>query len=223
VEVAPGLADEPGLFWMGLEPQPELYWRYEPEPPIGVNGAHCPPANEYTAFMADPKFGGRWSPIVTGYRFFGGFAARITPASFPYGPEAVTNGVTRPERWPNCWISDPGQPVAAARPQWLQLTWDRPVTLDTVQLTLDTRVRGSSHQRPTLSKVEECVRDYHLEARDGSGAWRRVAGEAGNYHRRRTLRFEPVETDALRLVVTATHGAPSAHVYEIRAYNERRS
>jgi hypothetical protein len=219
IELAPELDGPPGLFWLGLEPQDGLYWRYVAEPPIGVNAMRCPPATEATAFTADPKFGGRWSPVVSGYRFFGAFAVRVSPGSRPYAPASVLNGVTRPERWPNCWISEPAQPVSAAAPQWLQLTWAGPVALDTVQITFDTRVRGSSHQRPTFSRVDECVRDYHVELRAG-GRWRRVAGEAGNYHRRRVLRFTPAETDALRLVFTATNGAPAAHVYEVRAYLE---
>jgi hypothetical protein len=217
-----GLAREPGLYWLGLEPQPDLHWRYVPEPPIGVNAMRCPPSSQATAFMADPKFGGRWSTVVSGYRYFGSYVVRITPESRPYDASQVLSGVTRPERWTNCWISDPAQPVSEERPQWLQLAWDAPVTLDTVQVTFDTRVRGSSHQRPTLSKVEECVRDYHLEVQTQSG-WRRVAAEEGNYHRRRTLRFDPVTTSALRLVVTATNGAPSAQVYEVRAYLEGRA
>ena len=153
VELAPELDGRPGLFWLGLEPQDGLFWRYVPEPPIGINAMRCPPATEATAFTADPKFGGRWSPVVSGYRFFGAFAVRISPQSRPYAPAAVLSGVTRPERWPNCWISDPAQPVSAAGPQWLQLTWARPVALDTVQITFDTRVRGSSHQRPTFSST----------------------------------------------------------------------
>jgi hypothetical protein len=221
VELAPALEAEPGLYWLGLEPQPDLYWRYVREPPMGTNAMRCPPASEATAFMADPKFGGRWSTVVSGYRFFGAFVSRITPESRPYGAAQVLSGVTRPEAWPNCWISDPAQPVSPDRPQWLQLTWDAPVTLDTVQVTFDTRVRGSSHQRPVLSRVEECVRDYHLEVRtDAGSAWRRVASEAGNYHRRRTLRFDPATASALRLVITATNGAPAAHVFEVRAYRE---
>jgi hypothetical protein len=219
VEVAPNLHGPSGLYWLGLEPQPGIYWRYVKEPPIGANAMRCPPASEATAFLADPKFGGRWSPVVSGYRFFGAFAVRLAPESRPYRAAAAINGVTRPERWPNCWIADPSEPVSAKRPQWLQLSWRQPVTLDTVQITFDTRVRGSSHQRPTLSRVEECVRDYHLEVATRDG-WRRVADEAGNYHRRRTHRFDAVTTDALRLVVTATNGAPAAHVYEVRAYLE---
>jgi hypothetical protein len=217
IELAPGFDAAPGLYWLGLEPQPELSWRYVKEPPTGVNAMRCPPPTEATAFLADPKFGGRWSTVVSGYRFFGAFAVRLTPESRPYGAANVLSGVTRPERWPNCWISNPAQPVTPERPQWLELSWERPVRLDTVQVTFDTRVRGSSHQRPTLSRVEECVRDYHLEVATGEG-WQRVAGETGNYHRRRTLRFAPAETKALRLVVTATNGAPAAQIYEIRAY-----
>jgi CHAT domain-containing protein len=40
-----------------------------------------------------------------------------------------------------------------------------------------------------------------------------------NYQRRRVHRFaQAVETNGLRVVVLATHGEPSAAIYEIRAY-----
>jgi len=53
--------------------------------------------------------------------------------------------------------------------------------------------------------------------RDGQ-AWRSVAKVTGNYQRRRVHEFAPVRTEAIRLVVRATNGDPSARVYEIRAY-----
>ncbi|MHB0874803.1 MAG: hypothetical protein ACYC5O_02040, partial [Anaerolineae bacterium] len=43
----------------------------------------------------------------------------------------------------------------------------------------------------------------------------------GNHQRRRRHEFATVRTTALRLTVLATNGAPSARVYEVRAYLER--
>jgi hypothetical protein len=63
----------------------------------------------------------------------------------------------------------------------------------------------------------ETVRDYRVEARV-DGAWRCVAEVTGNYQRQRVHRFEPVEADALRLVVEATQGLDHARVCEVRAY-----
>ena len=65
--------------------------------------------------------------------------------------------------------------------------------------------------------MPECAADYKLELETSSG-WRTVAEERGNYHRRRVHSFEALKAKRLRLTVLATNGAPTARVYEVRAY-----
>ena len=57
------------------------------------------------------------------------------------------------------------------------------------------------------------MRDYVLEAQG-----KELARVAGNYQRLRRHRFDPVETDRLRLRVLATNGSDLARVFEIRCY-----
>jgi hypothetical protein len=61
------------------------------------------------------------------------------------------------------------------------------------------------------------VKRYEVQVWTG-GAWRRVAGEEDNHLRRRVLRFEPVETDRVRVEILETNGAKAARVYEVRVY-----
>ena len=48
-------------------------------------------------------------------------------------------------------------------------------------------------------------------------AWKTVYEEEGNFLRLRKVSFEPVEADALRLVVTSTWGSEKGHVFAFDA------
>jgi hypothetical protein len=129
------------------------------------------------------------------------------------GPENVINGVTRTvDATSNLWASDPNQPM----PQWIELTFDSPVNLNTVYLTFDTDL-DSRFGGSALSP--RCVRDYALTAFDGA-QWREVAKVTDNYQRRRAHMCGAASLTKLRLTVQATHGDRSARVFEVRAYME---
>lgn len=104
---------------------------------------------------------------------------------------------------------------------WIELRWREPVSISEVRITFDTGFQ----RELTLSSSEsanrgiirapqpETVRDYVLEA-----GGRILASVTGNYQRLRRHRFDPVQTDTLRLRVTATNGSDLARVFEIRCY-----
>ena len=147
----------------------------------------------------------RWLPLTGGQCF----AMRVDPQQHPYSARNAVEGANRPDRWSNIWISDPGKSF----PAWLELRWPQPVTFQTVQITFDTDVNRRSVS--PLFRYPECVRDYSIQARDAT-----LAEVNGNYFRRRIHNFAPTTSDVLRLIVTATNGAPSARVYEIRVYED---
>ena len=57
---------------------------------------------------------------------------------------------------------------------------------------------------------------FRIDVRQG-GAWRTVFEDAANWRRLRQLAFDPLEADALRLVVTETWGGKKAHVFAMDA------
>jgi hypothetical protein len=65
----------------------------------------------------------------------------------------------------------------------------------------------------------QLVRDYCLTYHDGR-EWREITAVVDNHQWRREHAFPPVETNALRVEVQATHGWPSAHIFEVRAYDQ---
>jgi hypothetical protein len=107
-------------------------------------------------------------------------------------------------------------------PASIELTWPTPQEIREIHLTFDSgfeRELTLSASDATTRKLirgpqPELVRDYTLLLDDQP-----VATIADNYLRKRVHRLEsPVTARRLRLVVTSTHGVPSARVFEIRAY-----
>ena len=148
-------------------------------------------------------------------RFTGGchFCMRVTPEQRPYQAMNVIQGANRPDRWTNLYVSDPAQGL----PAWLELRLNGKRRFSCVQITFDTDM--NRHTRLPLFRYPDCVKRYDVLVRQGLG-WKRVAGEAGNYMRRRVLYFEPVVSDGVRIEVQETNGAPSARIYEVRIYDE---
>jgi hypothetical protein len=104
---------------------------------------------------------------------------------------------------------------------WIELRWSKPVKIAEVQITFDTGFQReltltsseSAHKGIIRGPQPETVRDYVLEAQG-----KELARVAGNYQRLRRHRFDPVETDRLRLRVLAANGSDLARVFEIRCY-----
>lgn len=156
---------------------------------------------------AEPDVGGQRVLWIDAEDFenYGGWTLDTHPAHF------VNNGEVRlTKQVKNMWASDPEESM----PQWIELTWDEPVTISTAYLTFDTELNYRKHD---IARVPQCVRDYEIIAHV-DGRWRVVASEEDNFQRRRIHSFPPVTTKRLRVNVDATNGDPSARIYEIRAY-----
>lgn len=129
-------------------------------------------------------------------------------------PKNIINGWTRlADNTSSMWSSDPTQPL----PQWIELDFKKPTAINRAQLTFVTNPNGL---RPKLPFSPTCVKDYELSAMV-NGKWVPVVKERNNIQRHRIHRFKMQKATKLRLTVSATHGSPSASVFEIRAYNEK--
>ncbi|MCD6350804.1 MAG: FAD-dependent oxidoreductase, partial [Armatimonadetes bacterium] len=155
--------------------------------------------------------GHQWTVVKGQYYAFYTAPPLAQPAD--YRAANALNGVARiVGEHSNLWASDASQPM----PQWIELDFGRPVELNTVYLTFDTNMNPRFWDEPL---VPECVRDYEVVVQQGD-KWVSVAKVTGNFQRWRRHQFPAVTTTRLRLVVHATNGAPSARVFEIRAYKE---
>lgn len=139
---------------------------------------------------------------------------RVEPAQRAYPPMSVISGAARPHTATNEWRSDPGHPFE----QWIQLDWDEPQQISTVHLTFAGHLLREYDRTPALWADPQTVRDYTIRARAGE-EWRDLLTVRGNGFPRRVHELsEAVSATALRLVVHATNGDPSAALYEIRCY-----
>ncbi len=190
------------VYWVCLTPAPGVYWHVNHRP--------------YPGFSVARKAEGKWQfAHVRGWR---NLAVRVEPVSDCFGPESVRQGAARPESWPNIWISDPAQSL----PQWIELQWAAPQRFNKVHLTFDTDLSRTYWGMSGGFRAPECAKDFSIAVPDGQNKslWRTVAQVRGNYQRLCLVELAPCKTDRLRIVVEATHGNPSARIYEIRAYDE---
>jgi hypothetical protein len=144
----------------------------------------------------------------------GTFCFRAGPTS-AFEPAKAVDGYLRPHAGPHTWVS-------SDLPAWLQLSWADAVTLGRVELIGDDDVNEdliNLHRHRTPFPVPPpLVRDYAVEALVAA-SWVQVASVTSNRRRRRVHELAaPVTCTALRVTVTATNGAPAAHVVALRAY-----
>lgn len=130
-----------------------------------------------------------------------------------YAANNISNGYARPYLAPNAWAAS----LKDASPQ-LVLTWDKAVTIQTIQLTFDTDydhpmesvlMHHPEHEMPF------CIRNYYIYDAQG----KQLKEVKGNYQSRNTITLqEPLVTDTL--VVKCGH--PASHIpaaiFEIRCY-----
>jgi hypothetical protein len=142
---------------------------------------------------------------------------RLAPASSPYEPANVINGIARPECAANLWISDP----AAGLPQALTLELAREAEVAEVRIAFDNNLGRITRSTPPLYVAPELASDYCIELLAGS-AWVEAVAVTDNRHRHRVHKFKPQRASAVRLTVTAA-GCGQARVYEVRIYGKGKS
>ena len=141
-------------------------------------------------------------------------AYQVTPAQACFQPEQALTGITRPQKSSNLWRSDGNQSL----PQWFMLSWEKPQTIRTVDITFPGYIEREYHAYPPLYRDPQCAAEYGLQTYV-DGEWREVLRVTDNYqrHRQHTL-DSPVLTERLRIMIYATHGETSAGIYEVRCY-----
>lgn len=139
---------------------------------------------------------------------------RVFPAQNCYSPAQALTGVTRPYRSANLWRSNPEEPLD----QWVELAWDKPQTIASVELTFPGHLYHEYHHYPPFYRDPQCAKSYSIRAL-ADGQWTEVARVRGNYQRRNAIALErPVQADRLRIVFHETNGDASAALYEVRCY-----
>ncbi len=169
---------------------------------------------------------------------------RTIPEQSLYKPENTVNGVSRPCGLPNAWVSRPltaSQPewleLQFARPETISeitLVFDSDLDANIRAMLKPFDLYGDKPPPPLarhqgggrfagqpeesdqpLTAMPSLVKDYTLYAETEGGDWKELKTVKENYQRANHHVFEPVTTRRLRLEITATNGAPRAHVYTL--------
>ncbi|WP_247235656.1 FAD-dependent oxidoreductase [Telluribacter sp. SYSU D00476] len=108
---------------------------------------------------------------------------------------------------------------------WIELSWSKPVKLNTIQLVFDTGL----HRRLLISGEDrvyykqdrgpqpETISDYTIELKTKKGM-QQVAQVENNYLRKVEHIFDPTEVESIRIKVLKTNGDPLARLFEVRCY-----
>ncbi len=186
-----------GYIRIDLDANPDLLWH--------VAGAIEP--GHVSAFEMAPGKMRRYSSGVT-------LSMLVDPPQHCFAAKNVLSGQTRPHNGTNLWRSDPEEPL----PQWLELAWTAPESINAVEITFAGHLLREYHAYAPFYRDPQCVRDYDIKY-EAEGGWKTLLAVRENYQRQRKHRLEqPVQTRRIRIVVLATNGDPSAAIYEMRVY-----
>lgn len=140
---------------------------------------------------------------------------KINPPQPCYSPNNVISGYTRPYQYTNLWKSNPNQNL----PQWIELSWSEPKTIQSVELTFPGHLIREYHAYQPFYRDPQCPKDFMIDAWDGKG-WNTIAEVKENYQRQCKIKLtEAVTTSKIKITVLETNGDPSAQIYEVRCYN----
>jgi hypothetical protein len=187
--------------WVWLEPVADVSWRLMQEGLPRMRRAYAAPSAEGPDAWV--KAGG----------FYACYLEPPAMAEIDCAPEKVIDGVARIVGDDlHGWQAAPDRPL----PQWLELTFEEPVTFNTVHLTFitDINTRHFGNAAP-LSGVS----GYHIAIPDGAG-WKTLVRETDNCQRWRRHGFPAVSAGSLRIVIEELAACDTAGLFEIRVYNE---
>ena len=135
------------------------------------------------------------------------------------GTEVLKNGIDRDYAGADngVWV-EPGE-------EKIVYEWDAPVRISGVRLVFDSHMTFTGKRMRKLEATVTPVKmpamlakSFRIDARTG-GKWETVYSDDANFLRFRRIAFEPVEADALRLVVGESWGGKGekAHVFAFDA------
>lgn len=180
---------------------------FDPAPGVGI--AICKP--ERTGFVCG---------ITGGLDIFEP-ALNFKEAVSIFNGKQLVNGFTRPWCGVNQWCADRNEELPT-----IKLTWDKPQAIHEIRLFFDSELSMElpsshpahwlpTHKLPLRNGMPlQLVRDFAIEKETPQG-WVRIAECKDNIQRLVTLRFNTMETSAIRIVCKRTWGNMVARIYSL--------
>ena len=201
----------PGLFLIKIEAvnnPGKAMWLGSLNGPVGVVRGRV---------EAPPCARGNLAPDYQTMR--GTFIFRIYPESKPYSAQNIINGVARPERWTNLWVSD----MLSGNPEWVELAWNREVLIKQVNISFDGQFDSNVTWPPPLGVfgcrvLPAIVKRYSISV-SNKGKWTTIQKIENNYQYNCCHTFTPIKADRLKITIYETNGAAEARIFEVRVYS----
>lgn len=139
-----------------------------------------------------------------------------------YSAENIINGYNRPWGRPNCWISSEKMP-------YIKFEWDTKQQISEIccyfncdlskELTSSHASTWNEHHdfEGNLKIAKELIKDFDVYYKDDE--WVKLTEIRNNIQRFVTVKFDKINTQAIKLVFVSTHGSECFEVFEVRIYN----
>lgn len=110
-------------------------------------------------------------------------------------------------------------------PAEIQLEWENPISLASIELKCDTNVKRNIMMRKDSrnddlfnnSIPKEMLKALYFEGRI-NGQWKKLGSLEGNRTRLIKMKFASIKTTAIRINMTETYGVENAKLFEVRCY-----
>lgn len=196
VEIEINQAFPRGIYWFYLEPNEAVLLQETSEAFPGLTEIY--------------RMGKLWRFKIGKNIFF-----KTKPLLFPFAPENIVSGVSRPESWTNVWISD----WHKGFPQSLEIDIGEEVEFNSVQFIFDSSIDKEYHQLPPFYIPPNIPSDFEVSALRES-LWEKILEIRGNKKHFLRVNFPLTKASKLKIDFQAVNGGNSIYLYEIRIYKE---
>ncbi|MBC7327582.1 FAD-dependent oxidoreductase [bacterium] len=185
---------ERGIYWFFLEPDEAIFLRETSESLPGLCEIY--------------RMGRLWRFKLGRNIFF-----KTVPLLYPFSPDNIVSGVSRPESWTNVWISNPREKF----PQWILLDLGEKEEFNQIQLTFDAEIDKEYHQLPPLYVPPSIPCDFIIWVEEDKG-WRKVHEVKNNKKHFLRLSLPMTKARKLKVEFLSLNGGDTVRLYEMRIY-----
>jgi len=160
-----------GIYWLYIEKNKNIYL-FENESSVPGCSKIIKPGNKWLS-----KY---WTPTKNLY-------FKIIPEIYPFSPENVISGVSRPEKWTNVWISE------NKYPQTIEFEFRKEKELNYIQLIFDSEFDKEYGEIPPFYIPSSIPSHYRIYFQKGR-KWELLLEEKNNKHYFKRHFFKKIKT-----------------------------
>jgi len=136
----------------------------------------------------------------------------IIPEIYPFSPENIVSGVSRPEKWTNVWISNKGMP------QFIEIDLKEEKEFNYIQIIFDPSIEKEYTHIPPFYVSPNIPRDFNIYV-EKNGLLGKIAEVRDNTNYFFRYKFEKLKAQRIKIEFLNTNGSQFIYIYEIRIYN----